>query len=142
VYAKDLVPLLPTMDVNTAYRHLNAGIWTCQRGEQTWSGPTSKTDFALARLFVLALITAGIDFVSRRLYAGAPKLLPNFALPYSLDDHSPMNYLRVSKYSYLTRATEDTLPRPGKSEVVSGESPVRPRGGRDRGAQAESAAER
>jgi hypothetical protein len=99
VFAKDLVPALPTSDVNAMYQHFVCGVWTAKRDGASWAGPNEGLTFPVAKYFGLALALAGADFYGRRIPLRAKLLSQLFSWlnPYSLDDHSPMNYLRVSE---------------------------------------------
>jgi pimeloyl-ACP methyl ester carboxylesterase len=114
VFAKDLVPALPTSDVNALYQHFVSGVWTAKRDASTWSGPNEGLSFPVARYLGLALAFAGADFYTRRIPLRA-KLLSRVldALnPYSLDDHSPMNYVRVSEAAARVAAPTASLRDP------------------------------
>ncbi|AKF07899.1 lipase family protein [Sandaracinus amylolyticus] len=104
-YGADVVPYLPTSDVAGNFEHFVSGVWTAPRHESAlWIGPNHTSTFPVARWFAAALATAGVDFVRRRLpfKLAASRWLADRLLRFSFDDHSPANYLRVSKDSFLT----------------------------------------
>lgn len=122
-YGSDVVPYLPTSDVSGNFVHFASGVWTAPRHESAlWIGPNHSSTFPVARYFAWALALAGIDFARRRLpfKLAASRWIADQILAFSFDDHSPANYLRVSKDSFLTELEgPPPVPPPAPSPTAS-----------------------
>jgi pimeloyl-ACP methyl ester carboxylesterase len=116
VYARDVVPRVPTVDMGCDFRHLPLGIWTTNAHGEFWEGPSEQTTFHLARFFAMAAGMSMAEFVTRRINVGLSRKMLRFW--YSLDDHSPVNYLRISKQTYLNRSSRSTLAPSGKDQLL------------------------
>jgi hypothetical protein len=128
VFARDIVPLLPTTDINALYQHFKSGVWTAERESSTWSGPNSDRSFNVAKSLGVALVLALTDFYTRRVpfRHWTLRRFFDYAIRYSVDDHSPLNYIRVSEASYHG-ATQALEPFPWNPPPGGGD------GGRNRG---------
>lgn len=89
VYRSDIVPHLPPRSVGE-YCHFGHEFLATETGWQNTSPPSAK----LAALATAASLTAGLEFVSRKLV-----MLRRLKLSYSLDDHGPDGYIQTSRRS-------------------------------------------
>lgn len=120
-YANDVVPFLPTSDINQSYQHYRSGVWTCERDDLTWTGPNEGREFLVAKYFGAAIGLALADFVGRRFpFRVRPirKWLEG-AVRYSLDDHSPLNYIRVSEASQRASAGAEVSVAPERESHIA-----------------------
>jgi hypothetical protein len=123
VYARDVIPRVPTIDMGKEFRHLPCGIWTATPQKAFWEGPSKETSFRMAKFFAMAAGMSVAEFVTRRIHFGMSRKALKFW--YSLDDHSPVHYLRISKQTYLNNSTRSTeIPSRGDLRTRSGNGPA------------------